>query len=60
MKKRVKLSKDFKLKSVHLCDKSDSIQDVAISLGISGGLLYRRRKEYFDRKGKGEVFPVVG
>ncbi len=48
MKKRVKFSKDFKLKAVHLSEKSDSIQDVATSLGISGGLLYRWRKEYFD------------
>jgi transposase-like protein len=52
MKKRVKFSKDFKLKAVHLSGKSDSIQDVATSLGISGGLLYRWRKEYLDREGE--------
>lgn len=60
MKKRVKFSKEFKLKAVHLSEKSDNIQDLATSLGISGGLLYRWRKEYFDREGKGEVFPGVG
>jgi transposase-like protein len=38
MKKRIKFSKEFKLKAVHLSEKSDNIQDVAISLGISGGL----------------------
>jgi transposase len=43
-----------------LSEKSDSIQEVASSLGISEGLLYRWRKEYFDREGKGEVFPFVG
>jgi transposase len=60
MKKRIKFSKEFKLKAVHLSEKSDNIQDVATSLGISGGLLYRWRKEYFDREGKGEVFPGFG
>ena len=50
MKKRIKFSKEFKLKAVHLSEKSDNIQDVAISLGISGGLLYQWRKEYFDRE----------
>ena len=52
MKKLVKFSKEFKLKAVHLSEKSDNIQDLATSLGLSGGLLYRWRKEYFDRVGK--------
>lgn len=34
MKKRVKFSKEFKLKAVHLSEKSDNIQDIAISLEI--------------------------
>ncbi len=41
MKKRVKFSKEFKLKAVHLSEKSDNIQDRASILGISGGLLCR-------------------
>ena len=48
MKKRVKFSKEFKIKSVNLSEKSDSIQEVATSLRISGGLFYRWRKEYFN------------
>jgi len=43
-----------------LNEKSDNIKDTAISLGIDGALLYRWRKEYFKREGKGEVFPGVG
>ena len=34
MGKRTKFSKDFKLKAVHLSEKSDNIKDLAISLGI--------------------------
>lgn len=60
MEKRAKFSKEFKLKAVHLSETSDSIKDVAISLGIGGALLYRWRKEYFEREGKGEIFPGVG
>ena len=59
MNKRIKFSKDFKLKAVHLSEKSDSIQDVAISLGIREALFYRWRKEYFTREGKGDVFSEV-
>ncbi|MFT6716207.1 MAG: transposase [Saprospiraceae bacterium] len=43
-----------------MSEKSDSIQDVAIRLGISVALLCRWRKEYFTREGKGDVFPGVG
>ena len=53
MKKRGKFSKDFKLKAVHFFKKAGIIQDLATSLGISGGLLYLWKKEYFDREGKG-------
>ena len=60
MKKLVKLSKEFTLKAFHLSKKSDTIQDIATSLRINGGLLYRWRKEHFDRSAKGEVFPGVG
>ena len=60
MSKRTKFSQDFKLKAVHLNEQSDNIKDLAISLGINEALLYRWRKEYFKREGKGEVFPGVG
>jgi transposase-like protein len=33
MKKRIKFSKEFKLKAVHLSEKSDNIQDVADKFG---------------------------
>lgn len=60
MKQRVTISKEFKLKAVKLSENTDNIKDLAISLGINPALLYRWRKEYFEREGKGEVFPGVG
>ena len=60
MKQRVTISKEFKLKAVTLSENRDNIEDLAISLGINPALLYRWRKEYFEREGKGEVFPGVG
>ena len=60
MNNRRKHSKEFKLKAVELSKQFDNIKELAISLGITGALLYRWRKEYFAREGKGEVFPGVG
>jgi hypothetical protein len=41
MGKRTKFSKDFKLKTVHLSEKSDNIKNSAISLGIDGAITLR-------------------
>ena len=60
MNNRTKYSAEFKLKAIELSKNSDNIKDVAVSLGISAALLYRWRKEYFSREGKGEVFPGMG
>ena len=49
-------SKEFKLKAIEMSNKSDSIKDVAISLGIREALLYRWRKEFYQKEG--EVFSV--
>ena len=38
---RTKFSKDFKLKAVHLSEKSNNIKDLAISLGIDGAFTLR-------------------
>ena len=43
-----------------MSEKSDNIKYLAISLVRDGALLYRWRKEYFKREGKGEIFPGVG
>jgi transposase len=58
MKARKKFSKEFKLKAVEMSNKSDCIKDVAISLGIQEALLYRWRKEFYEKEG--DVFPGVG
>ena len=41
-----------------MSNKSDSIKDVAISLGIREALLYRWRKEFYQKEG--EVFSGSG
>jgi transposase len=58
MKARKKFSKEFKLKAIEMSNKSDSIKDVAISLGIREALLYRWRKEFYQKEG--EVFSGSG
>ena len=51
MKTRRKFSKEFKLKAIEMSNKSDYIKDVAISLGIQEALLYRWRKEFYQKEG---------
>jgi len=58
MKIRKKFSKGFKLKAVEMSNNSDCIKDVAVSLGIKESLLYRWRKEFYEKEG--EVFPGSG
>jgi len=58
MKTRKKYSKEFKLKVIEMSNKSDNIKDVAISLGIREALLYRWRKEFYQKEG--EVFSGSG
>jgi len=58
MKTRKKFSKEFKLKAIEMSNKSDCIKDVAISLGMREGLLYRWRKEFYQKEG--EVFSGSG
>ena len=41
-----------------MSNKSDSIKDVAISLGFREALLYRQRKEFYQKEG--EVFSGSG
>ena len=54
MRTRKKFSKEFKLKAIEMSNKSDNIKGVAISLGIRDALLYRWRKEFYEKEG--EVF----
>ena len=54
MKARKKFIKEFKLKAIEMSNKSDSIKDVAISLGIREALLYCWRIEFYQKEG--EVF----
>lgn len=58
MKTRKKFSKEFKLKAIEMSNESDSIKDVAISLGIREALLYRWRREFYQKEG--EVFTGSG
>jgi len=58
MKTRRKFSKEFKLKAIEMSNKSDYIKDVAISLGIQEALLYRWRKEFYQKEG--DVFSGSG
>tara|TARA_B110001454_G_scaffold159795_1_gene149156 strand:+ start:145 stop:444 length:300 start_codon:yes stop_codon:yes gene_type:complete len=58
MKTRRKFSKEFKLKAIEMSNKSDYIKGVAISLGIQGALLYRWRKEFYQKGG--DVFSGSG
>ena len=58
MKTRKTFSKEFKLKAIEMSNNSDSIKDVAISLGIREALLYRWRKEFYQKEG--EVFTGSG
>ncbi len=51
MKARKKISKESKLKAIEMSNKSDSIKDVTISLGIREALLYRWRKEFYQKEG---------
>ena len=48
---RKKYSKEFKLKAIELSNTSDSIKDAAISLGVREALLYRWRKEFYEKPG---------
>ena len=58
MKAIKKFSKEFKLKAIEMSNKSDSIKEVAISLGIREPLLYRWRKEFYQKED--EVFTGSG
>ena len=58
MRTRKKFSKEFKLKAIEMSNNSDNIKEVAISLGIRDALLYRWRKEFYEKEG--EVFPGGG
>ena len=57
MKTINKFCKEFKLKAVEMSNNSDWIKDVAFSLGIQKALLYRWRKEFYE---KGWVFSDSG
>ena len=58
MRTRKKFSKEFKLKAIEMSNQTDCIKDAAISLGIREGLLYRWRKEFYQKDG--EVFSGSG
>ena len=58
MKTRRKFRKEFKLKAIEMSNKSEYIKDVAISLGIKEALLYRCRKEFYQKEG--DVFSGSG
>lgn len=51
MEVRKKFRKEFKLKAIEMSNKSDSIKDVAI-MGIREALLYRWRKEFYQKEGE--------